>query len=338
MKWILKFLGNFRNPFNLSIFKIGELEFSDQDDFNLEGPHEIRVKPPPGFQDDLALIGSKFDPSDKMEKDNNPDIVSLKSSQSENTASALNPLQSSFGSLNTAFNPFGNLFGNLAGLGGPAKTSTPALQGNPLAGLTPDQLRQLALLQYLQNPFALAAFQQPQPQQGGIVTKSIPKYKTETVYATSTIPLFLGAKKFFTTLTQSIGMTTITEYETQTQSVSPNGGGAIGGLGNLFGNQPQPSVPAFPGNVLAPKPAFTITSEPIIKDTVIPTTIYKSVKITFRNKPTTTTLTSTSTVSTQITSYVTKTIPLSQVNPTLNPFGGGLGGLNGINPLAALLG
>ena len=107
---------------------------------------------------------------------------------------------------------------------------------------------------------------------------------------------------------------------------------------NLFGGQPQPSAPAFPGNVQAPRPGFTITSEPIIKDTVIPTTIYKSVKITFRNKPTTTTLTSTSTVSTQITSYVTKTIPLSQVNPTLNPFSGGLGGLGGINPLAALFG
>ena len=270
-----------------------------------------------------------------MEKDNNPDIVSLKSSQAD-TATVSPPLQSTFGQLNSAFNPFG-LFGNLGGLGGSTTTRTPGLPNNPLAGLTPDQVRQLALLQYLQNPFALAALQQ-QPQHQGIITKSIPTYKTETVYATSTIPLFLGAKKFFTTLTQSIGLTTLTEYETQTQSVSPFGGNGIGGL-NLFGGaQLQASAPAFPGNLLDPKPGFTITSEPIIKDTVIPTTIYKSVKITFRNKPTTTTLTSTSTISTQITSYVTKTIPLSQVNPTLNPFGGGLGGLNGINPLAALLG
>ena len=36
----------------------GELEFSDQEDFS-EGPHEIRVRPPPGFADDLSLIGSK---------------------------------------------------------------------------------------------------------------------------------------------------------------------------------------------------------------------------------------------------------------------------------------
>ena len=48
------------------------------------------------------------------------------------------------------------------------------------------------------------------------VTKSKPVVRTETVCATSTIPLFLGAKKFFTTLTQSIGMTTITDYKTET--------------------------------------------------------------------------------------------------------------------------
>merc|ERR1712020_560544 len=135
-----------------------------------------------------------------------------------------------------------------------------------------------------------------------------------------------------------IGLTTITEYDTQTQSVAPNAGGNLGGLGNIFGNQPQPSAPAFPGNILAPKPAFTVTSEAVVKDTVTETTILKSVKITFRNEPITTTLTQTSTISTQITSYVTKTIPLSQVNPTLNPFSGGLGGLSGINPLAALFG
>ena len=110
------------------VFKsTGELEFSDQDDFNLDGPHEIRVKPPPGFQDDLALIGSKFDPSDKMEKHNNPGIVSLKSSQDSSPAT-VNPLQSSFGSLNTAFNPFGNLFGNLGGLGGNTQPLVPKSQ------------------------------------------------------------------------------------------------------------------------------------------------------------------------------------------------------------------
>jgi hypothetical protein len=39
----------------------------------------------------------------------------------------------------------------------------------------------------------------------------------------STIPLFLGAKKFFTTLTQSIGVTTVTDYETMTVSAAQPG-------------------------------------------------------------------------------------------------------------------
>ena len=43
---------------HLSTSLAGELEFSDQEDFS-EGPHEIRVRPPPGFADDLSLIGSK---------------------------------------------------------------------------------------------------------------------------------------------------------------------------------------------------------------------------------------------------------------------------------------
>ena len=74
-------------------------------------------------------------------------------------------LQSSFGQPNPSpnnggFNPFGALSGLFGGAGGQNQENTPALPaGNPLAGLTPDQLRQLALLQYLQNPaFALAAF------------------------------------------------------------------------------------------------------------------------------------------------------------------------------------
>ena len=57
-----------------------------------------------------------------MEKDNNPGIVSLKSSQTD-LAASVNPVQSSFGSLNTAYNPFANLFGNLAGLGGQQATT-----------------------------------------------------------------------------------------------------------------------------------------------------------------------------------------------------------------------
>jgi hypothetical protein len=55
------------------------------------------------------------------------------------------------------------------------------------------------------------------------VITSSPVYRTETLYKTSTIPLFLGAKKFFTTLTQSIGVTTVTDYETVTVSAGLQG-------------------------------------------------------------------------------------------------------------------
>ena len=46
----------------------GELEFSDQDDFGLEGPDVIKVAPPSDFVKDLDLVGSKFDFVDQMEK------------------------------------------------------------------------------------------------------------------------------------------------------------------------------------------------------------------------------------------------------------------------------
>ena len=89
----------------------GELEFSDQEEFGFDGPNEVRVAPPPGFTDDLALIGSKFDPSDPMEKEHNPELANLKSTQEPSNAPAL---QSSFPQnllqqqqqLSSAFNPY----------------------------------------------------------------------------------------------------------------------------------------------------------------------------------------------------------------------------------------
>ena len=59
----------------------GELEFSDQDNFGLEGPSIVKVAPPHEFLDDLDVIGNKFDFVDQMEKHNNPDLVQLKGSQ-----------------------------------------------------------------------------------------------------------------------------------------------------------------------------------------------------------------------------------------------------------------
>ena len=150
------------------------------------------------------------------------------------------------------------------------------------------------------------------------------------MYATSTIPLFLGAKKFFTTLTQEIGVTTKTEYEYTTQTVNPNSG-LLGGLNPFAQPQAQPAAAAQP-QIAAP--GFIVTSEPITKETLVPSTIFKEIRITFRNTPTVTTLTSTTMVRSQITTYVTKTV---RSQPSLGP-AAGLANLGGFNPLAALLG
>ena len=65
----------------------GELEFSDQDDFGLEGPNVVKVAPPSDFVKDLDLVGSKFDFVDQMEKHNNPDLVQLKEAGIESSFS-----------------------------------------------------------------------------------------------------------------------------------------------------------------------------------------------------------------------------------------------------------
>ena len=85
------------------------------------------------------------------------------------------------------------------------------------------------------------------------------------MYATSTIPLFLGAKKFFTTLTQAIGVTTKTEYEPVTQTVQGSNG-LLGGLN--FGGQPQIGNRVGGGGVI-------VTSEAVTKETTVPSTVTK---------------------------------------------------------------
>ena len=68
------------------------------------------MPPPPGFEDDLKLIGSKFDPVDHMEKEHNPELANLKSNSNSNQNTGNSPnLQSSFGQLQSLFNPLAAL-------------------------------------------------------------------------------------------------------------------------------------------------------------------------------------------------------------------------------------
>ena len=92
-----------------------------------------------------------------------------------------------------------------------------------------------------------------------------------------------------------------------------------------------------PINVSSPKLSYKITSEPVVQDVLIPTTVLQNVVVTFGNNPVTTVLTSESTLTTQFTTFVTKTVPVSPVKTTLTPIHGGLGLQNQVNPLLLLL-
>ena len=92
-----------------------------------------------------------------------------------------------------------------------------------------------------------------------------------------------------------------------------------------------------PINISPPKLSYKITSEPVVHDVLIPTTVLKNVVVTFGNNPVTTVLTSESTLTTQFTTFVTKTVPVSPVETTSSPALGGLGFPNQVNPLLLLL-
>ena len=48
------------------------------------------------------------------------------------------------------------------------------------------------------------------------------------MFPTATIPLNFGNKKLYTTVTSAIGVTTVTEYEQETKTVSPAAAGGNG--------------------------------------------------------------------------------------------------------------
>ena len=137
-----------------------------------------------------------------------------------------------------------------------------------------------------------------------VVTESSPVLVTEPVVETSVIRLLFGAKETFTTLIQTAGVTTSTDYVLTTKTLA--------GAGLALANKQLPNLAAL-------VPSFTLVSSPVTRDTLVTQTLTEQIRITFRNVPTLTTLTSTKVVSTQVTSYVTKT-------QSLNPLAGLIAG------------
>ena len=124
---------------------------------------------------------------------------------------------------------------------------------------------------------------------------------------TSVIRLLFGAKETFTTLIKTLGVRTSTDYVLTTRT--------LGGGGLALPNTQLPNLAAL-------VPSFTLVTSPVTRDTTVTQTLTEQIRITFRNIPTLTTLTSTKVVSTQVTSFVTKT---ERVLPTANPLAGLLG-------------
>ena len=131
-------------------------------------------------------------------------------------------------------------------------------------------------------------------------------YITEPLVSTTVLKVFFGARETYTTLVNTAGVTTRTEYLTSTRTLAPG----LGGLGQQQGVANLPALPLLP--------SYTVVSSPVTRDTVITETQTEEFRITFRNVETFTTITSTKLVSTQITSFITQT-------QTVNPLAGLLG-------------
>ncbi|XP_050457088.1 uncharacterized protein LOC126854418 isoform X1 [Cataglyphis hispanica] len=156
--------------------------------------------------------------------------------------------------------------------------------------LTPEQVQQLALLKY---------FGQPQPQ---VITTSRPVVVLETMYESHVIPVVSAGNTIYSTLSRPVATVPRTSYEYGTSTLSPV-------------LQPQvPQVPLFPQ-----QPQFTVTSAPLVTQTFATVSDSRVLKLTFGAKTAYTTLFSTRVVPTELTTYVTNTVP---VQPTVPAYPG----------------
>ncbi|TGZ50813.1 uncharacterized protein [Temnothorax longispinosus] len=171
-----------------------------------------------------------------------------------------------------------------------------ATSSNAEPQLTPEQAQQLALLKY---------FGQPQPQ---VITTSKPVVTLETLYESHVIPVVNLGNTIFSTLTRPVGTVPRTSYEYGTSTLSPV-------------LQPQvPQVPQVPQLPLFPQQQqFTVTSAPIVTQTLATVSDSRVLKLTFGAKTAYTTLFSTRVVPTELTTYITNTVP---VQPTVPAYPG----------------
>lgn len=158
--------------------------------------------------------------------------------------------------------------------------------------LTPDQL---ALLKY---------FGQQQPQ---VITTSRPIVVLETLYESHVIPVVNNGNTIYSTLSRPVGTVPRTSYEYGTSTIAPV-------LTPQLPPQLPHQLPLFPQ-----QPQFTVTSAPLITQTLATLSDSKVLKLTFGAKTAYTTLFSSRVVPTEITTYVTTTVP---VQPTVAPFPG----------------
>lgn len=174
----------------------------------------------------------------------------------------------------------------------PTQITPKPLYPEPTPQLSPEQLQQLAILRLL-NPAAAA----PQLQ---VITTSKPVVKLETVYESHVIPVFNGLSTIMSTISKPLATVTKTEFEYGTSTLP--------GL-------PVPQIPQV--NPLFPQqqaqPQFTVTSTPVVTQTVVTQTDSKVLKLTFGAKTAYTTILSTRVVPTILTTFLTASV---QVQPT----------------------
>ena len=280
----------------------GELEFSENDEYDEEdGPrNEKRVPAPSDF--DLSNIGKDFDLT-SMDKGSPYRQINLEPSLVDTAAEPSSskqgtpPLPSGNFQLEPSIGNFGN---NNQGGHSPFSYQQGAGE-TPM--LSPEQLQQLALFRYM-NPYAAAGLPFGFPGMGGfpgaggagvqVIQTSRPVVKTIDVIKTETVPIWDGAKTFYSTIKRNLGTTVVTETEYGSTTVAANP------LNQLFPQQ------------------FTVVSTPVVTEITTTSTELRIYRIIFRAQTTYTTVTSTSVFPTIVTTYVTNTIP---IQPTAFPQG-----------------